>query len=233
MQLLVSVASADEAAAAVAGGADIIDAKDPAAGPLGAVEIGVLRQIAAAGAARLITAALGDAADDDAVERAAFGAAAAGARLVKIGFAGVAGATRAATLLDAARRGAANGSNGRCAVVAVGYADADAVDSLNPNDLLDAAAAAGSFGVLLDTAGKNGPGLRGLIGDAAISAWVARAHHRGLMVALAGQLRLDDLDFVRAAGADIAGVRGAACDGGRAGRINVEKVRALAGLALR
>jgi uncharacterized protein (UPF0264 family) len=48
------------------------------------------------------------------------------------------------------------------------------------------------------------------------------------MVALAGRLQLDDLDFVREAGADVAGVRGAACDGGRAGRINAEIVRALA-----
>jgi len=32
---------------------------------------------------------------------------------------------------------------------------------------------------------------------------------------------------VREAGADVAGVRGAACDGGREGRISVEKVLAL------
>ena len=234
MLLLVSVASADEAATAVAGGADIIDAKDPAAGPLGAVRLDVLSQIVStAGAARLVTAALGDAADHAAIERAAFGAASAGAGFVKIGFAGVAGKAQAASLLAAAGHGAASGGDGRCGVVAVAYADADAVASLNPDELLDAAAAAGSAGVLLDTAHKNGPGLRGLIGDEAVSAWVARAHRHGLMVALAGRLQLDDLDFVREAGADIAGVRGAACDGGRAGRISVEKVRALARLALR
>jgi uncharacterized protein (UPF0264 family) len=45
MRLLVSVANGDEAAAALAGGADIIDAKDPAAGPLGAVTIDVLLEI--------------------------------------------------------------------------------------------------------------------------------------------------------------------------------------------
>jgi uncharacterized protein (UPF0264 family) len=231
MQLLVSVANADDAAAALAGGADIIDAKDPAAGPLGAVGNEVLHQIdAAAGARRLITAALGDAADEDAVERAAFGAAAAGARLVKVGFAGIAGTARAAALLGAARRGAARGSNGRCGVVAVAYADAGGVASLSPHDLIDAAAAAGAAGVLLDTANKTGPGLRALYAQDALSAWVARAHQRSLTVALAGRLRMDDLEFVREAGADIAGVRGAACDGGRSGRISVEKVRVLAKL---
>jgi hypothetical protein len=229
MQLLVSVANADDAAAARAGGADIIDAKDPSAGPLGAVGDDVLRQIgAAAGAVRLVTAALGDATDEDAIDRAAFAAASAGARLVKIGFAGIAAPARAAALLGAARRGAANGSDGRCGVVAVAYADAHDAASLGPDDLIDAAAAAGASGVLLDTANKNGPGLRALYSPEALSAWVARAHQRTLMVALAGRLRMDDLALVRDAGADIAGVRGAACDGGRTGRISVEKVRALA-----
>jgi hypothetical protein len=89
------------------------------------------------------------------------------------------------------------------------------------------AAAAKAVGVLLDTAHKQGPGLRQLVSAEALTAWVARAHGMGLMVALAGRLELDDLEFVREAGADIAGVRGAACDGGRTGRISVEKVREL------
>ena len=45
MRLLVSVASATEASAALAGGADVIDAKNPLAGALGAVSVGVLREI--------------------------------------------------------------------------------------------------------------------------------------------------------------------------------------------
>ena len=45
MRLLVSVRSEEEARAALAGGADIIDAKEPSRGALGAVEIGVLREI--------------------------------------------------------------------------------------------------------------------------------------------------------------------------------------------
>ena len=45
MRLLVSVSSAAEASAALAGGADVIDAKDPLAGALGAVSADVLREI--------------------------------------------------------------------------------------------------------------------------------------------------------------------------------------------
>jgi uncharacterized protein (UPF0264 family) len=233
MQLLVSVSSGDEAAAALAGGADIIDAKDPAAGPLGPVTISVLREIShtltvrAIGGARLLTAALGDAADEDEVARAACASAAAGAKLVKLGFAGVAGPARVAALLRAARRGAHAGSGDGCGVVAVAYADADRVASPRADDLLDAAAAAGTAAVLLDTAHKHGPGLRGLLSQDALSAWVLRAHQAALLVAVAGRLQIDDLDFVRDAGADVAGVRGAACEGGRTGRITSERVRAL------
>ena len=90
MQLLVSVRDEIEAEAAVAGGADIIDAKEPLAGALGAVSCEVLRAIVAAvRGARPVTAALGDAADDHTVERDARAFVAAGATLVKIGFAGV------------------------------------------------------------------------------------------------------------------------------------------------
>jgi hypothetical protein len=45
MQLLVSVRSAEEVGPAFAGGADIVDAKEPARGSLGPVDLFVLREI--------------------------------------------------------------------------------------------------------------------------------------------------------------------------------------------
>jgi len=236
MRLLVSVTCAAEASAALAGGADLIDAKDPQAGALGAVSAEVLREIYAAVAGqRPVTAALGDAGDEAAIERAARTFVAAGAALVKVGFAGIASAGRVATLTTAAVRGARAVSDGNGGVVAVAYADADRAASLAPADLVKIAARAGAQGLLLDTADKVGPGLRGLIAPGEIAAWVAEAHDAGLFVALAGKLTADDLPFVRNAGADIAGVRGAACDGGRTGRVAADRVdllrRALCGLA--
>jgi (5-formylfuran-3-yl)methyl phosphate synthase len=44
---------------------------------------------------------------------------------------------------------------------------------------------------------------------------VAEAHDAGLEIGLAGELRAEDLPAVRATGADIAGVRSAACRDGR------------------
>jgi len=250
IRLLVSVTSAEEASAALAGGADVIDAKNPLAGALGAVPVDVLREIhATVAGARLVTAAIGDAADETAIERTAGTFAAAGAALVKVGFAGIASASRIEALIRAAVRGvsAGDGTWGRAirpvgsglsrigppeggphvrcrGVVAVAYADADRVASLSADAFVDVAARGGATGVLLDTADKTGPGLRELMTSTGLARWVAQAHEAGMLVALAGKLAAEDLAFVRDAGADIAGVRGAACEGGRTGRVSSEKV---------
>jgi uncharacterized protein (UPF0264 family) len=231
MRLLVSVANATEASAALAGGADLIDAKDPLAGALGAVPIAVLAEIhAAVCGAHPVTAAIGDAADEAAIEATARVFADAGSALVKVGFAGIASASRIALLAAAAQRGVTAGGAGDCGVILVAYADAKRATSLAPTALVDVAARAGVRGVLLDTADKRGPGLRALIAPDALATWVARAHQRGLLVALAGQLAPDDLPFVRDTGADVAGVRGAACEGGRTGRVSADRVRMLRSL---
>jgi hypothetical protein len=228
MQLLVSVANLVEARAALAGGADVIDAKDPAAGALGPVTSATLHEIhAAVSGARPVTAALGDAVEAAATERAARAATALGATLVKVGFAGVAGTARATELATAAVQGARSGSRGAHGVVVVAYADAERIGSAAPWALLDVASRAGARGVLLDTADKHGPGLRALYAPAALAAWVADAHARRLLVAVAGKLAREDLPYVRDADADVAGVRGAACIGGRTGRVDAARVHRL------
>ena len=176
---------------------------------------------------RPVTAALGDAVGEEEIERAARAFAVAGARLVKVGFAGIASAGRVAALIAAAVRGARARGRGPCGVVAVAYADSHCVESIAPAALVDVAARAGAEGVLLDTADKTGPGLRGLMAPAALAILVGRLHERGLFVALAGQLTAGDLPFVRDTGADVAGVRGAACDAGRMGHVSADRVRLL------
>ena len=139
MRLLVSVSSAAEASAALAGGADVIDAKNPLAGALGPVSLDVLREIyAVVAGTRPVTAALGDATSDSRVERDACAFAAAGARFVKVGFAGISSPGRVAEFVAAAVRGAALGSDGAASVVAVAYADADRVGSIPANSFVRA-----------------------------------------------------------------------------------------------
>jgi len=223
MQLLVSVRSAAEAAAALAGGADIVDTKDPMAGALGPVSIDVLMSVVATvNGATPVTAALGDAVDGDAIERDAAAFVGGGAVWVKVGFGYTAGRTDMETMLAAAARGA-----GLARVIAVAYADHDRAGAPAPADVLEAAARAGIAGVLIDTADKDGPGLTTLMAPQALAAWVDAARRLGLITAVAGKLTAADLTRVRDAGADIAGVRGAACEGGRTGRISAERVRQL------
>jgi uncharacterized protein (UPF0264 family) len=226
MRLLISVADADDAAAAVGGGADIIDAKDPMAGPLGAVTIPTFLSIGdAVAGTRPLSAALGDPSDWTEAASLARAFAARGAAFVKIGFSGVDDRVRAMDLLRATVDGVretADASGGHCDVVAVAYADA--MGPISRDWIGEAALMSGASGVLLDTMRKSGPGLRALVDAHVLAEWVATLHAATLTVALAGRLTIDDLPFVHDSGADVAGVRGAACTGGRAGRVVAEKV---------
>jgi hypothetical protein len=219
MRLLVSVRDEIEAAAALDGGADIVDAKEPSAGPLGRVSLDVFRAITRrVGGPALVTAALGDATDERHVEREAAAYVGAGAALVKVGFGGIADVRRIEALIAAAVRG------GGERVVAVAYADYLLMNSASPDAVLNAAIRAGAAGILIDTADKHGPGLLALMPRDAIRRVVAAAHRAGVLAALAGKLTADELPFVRDAGADVAGVRGAACEGGRTGPISVDRI---------
>jgi uncharacterized protein (UPF0264 family) len=228
MQLLVSVANPEEALQAVDGGADLIDAKDPLAGALGSVSLETLRNIYDVVAGRrVVTAALGDAADEENIERAAFDYGSVGIRFVKIGFADITDRARVECLITAAARGVRATGLAQCGVVAVAYADTGGKTSVEPTALVHAAARAGAVGILLDTARKDGPGLLRLISPAVLERWVDAAHRAGLLVALAGKLTAENLPSICETGANIAGVRGAACEDSRSSRVVATKVRAL------
>ncbi|HEX9108882.1 MAG TPA: (5-formylfuran-3-yl)methyl phosphate synthase, partial [Longimicrobiales bacterium] len=49
----------------------------------------------------------------------------------------------------------------------------------------------------------------------------------GLLAALAGSLGVAEIARAESLGAELVGVRGSACEGGRLGRVREEKVRAL------
>jgi uncharacterized protein (UPF0264 family) len=234
MKLLVSVTSAAEALDAVAGGDDLFDAKDAAAGPLGPVTVDVLRQIhAQVAGSRPVSAALGDAADENSIQHAAGSFARAGAAFVKVGFAEGTRPGKVETLLQAAISGVRIGGGGLSDVIAVAYADIEGPEGVSAEALIQIAAGTGARGVLVDTADKDGPGLLALVSQDRLTRWVVRAHAHGLLAALAGKLTARDLPLVAGIGADVVGVRGAACDGGRTGRVSTEKVRLLSELCSR
>jgi uncharacterized protein (UPF0264 family) len=231
MQLLISVAGPADARAALLGGADVIDAKDPRHGALGPVPTHRLAAIrAAVGGARPLSAALGDAADEDALAGAVAAAAALGVAFVKVGFAGVVSEARARRLAVAAQRAATEVGT---RLVLVAYADWRRAESLAPARVVAVAANAGAAGVLLDTANKGAP-LFTIESPVSVAAWIVAAHAAGLFAALAGGLSGPEFPLARSLGVDVVGVRGAACVGGRTGRVSrtrVATLRALAGAA--
>ncbi len=229
MRLLVSVSDSADARQALDGGADIVDAKDPVSGALGAVSLAVFADIVQAiGRTRPLTAALGDAADAAGIEATARAFTRAGASLVKVGLSGVADPVRQRALTAAAVRGAHAAAMPSSGVVVVAYADTH--DGPSSAEVIALAREAGAAGVLLDTQHKAGPGLRQYHSQAWLGDWVRDAHAAGLQAMLAGRLRPDDLPVLHDTGADVAGVRGAACDGGRTGRVAAANVRSLRAL---
>lgn len=224
MQLLVSVSGPAEARAALIGGADVIDAKEPRGGPLGAVSpvrLAAIRRTV--GSKRPVTAALGDATSERAVAQGARCAARLDIAFVKLGFAGTTSQVRARALAAAA---CASGTG----VVVVAYADWERVASLPPERLVGVAADVGAAGVLIDTARKDAP-LFALQSRQVVGNWVALAHEARLFAALAGGLNHWDVETVLELGADVMGTRGAACTGGRLGRVSPERVAKLVALS--
>jgi len=227
MKLLVSVMDADEARIAAAAGADIVDVKNPGEGSLGAPSPAVIAAVRAAVPAELpVSVAIGDMPNlPGTAALAALGAARSGAAFVKAGLWGVSTVDDAVALLRALREAVPE-----AIVVAAAYADARRVPHapLAPELLPRVASAAGVGVCLLDTAVKDGRGLLEWLSPDELSKLVSEAHAAGLELALAGALRADDLPMVRDTGADIAGVRSAACtDGARSGPLDAARVRAL------
>ncbi len=200
-RLLVSVGSPEEAELALASGADLIDAKDPAAGALGALSVATVAAIRRTiGIRAAVTAVAGDHATAPDALAAAETIAATGVDMVKVGFFPAIDATALIAAL-------ADRLADETQLVAVLFADRQPDLTLLPK-----LAKAGFAGVMLDTVEKSG-GLRRAMTDSALRDFVALARQHHLMSGLAGSLRIDDLPALQPLGADILGMRGGLCDG--------------------
>jgi (5-formylfuran-3-yl)methyl phosphate synthase len=226
VRLLVSVISAKEARRAVAGGADIIDVKDPGEGALGAPAPRVLSEVlSAVGDAAPVSVALGDMPNlPHTAALAARGAALSGAAYVKVGLRGVRSLCDAVALMGAVGDAVGPGVG----VIAAAYADFGSLDPppLAPVLLPEVVRATDIAGALVDTFVKDGRGLYGCLSEAELGDLVARTRATGGIFGVAGQLVFDDLCRVDA---DVVGVRSAVCRGGdRAGDLDAELVAAAA-----
>ncbi len=227
MRLLVSVQDAEEARAAVAGGAEIIDAKDPAAGSLGQVSAGALVAIAEAVPTGVrLSAALGDVASLEEIA-AAFDRITVPVNYVKLGFRGLTDQTLVEDLLAEAVH-LARELPGRPAVIGVAYADHELAGSLSPDIFQRILPEVGADGLLLDTCSKDRGTLFDFQSGAQLAELGAELAPHELTFALGGGLGATDVRRAWEAGAMILGVRGAACEGGRHGRVAERRVRLLA-----
>lgn len=231
MELLISVRTAGETAAALKGGADIVDAKEPANGALGPVTPETLRAIDhSVPTDRPLSVALGDARSVASVWAAmsALPLRSRSRAYVKVGLAGVAAASERRTLLAAAAAAAA-AHPAALRLIPVVYADDEGGEPLG-REIRIAAARIGAAGVLLDTARKDGRSLLDWWPEARLREWVRAVQGDGLEAALAGSLGVAELRRVAVLEPDVVGVRGAACAGGRSGSVEAARVRTLQGV---
>ena len=227
-RLLVSVRNRIEALAALAGGADLIDVKEPARGPLGRADDVVIAAVVRSVAGRRpVSAALGELRAETRL------AAPPGLRYRKWGLAGSgADPTWQETLITSSEVAThVPLSNDVCHLVPVAYADWRCAAAPSLEQVCAFVRRYGSV-VLIDTFDKTaGATLLDYLTVREISELCAWCHAAGIEVALAGSLSASHMKMLKGAGPDWFGVRGAACQGGRRdAAISRQKVRELAEL---
>jgi uncharacterized protein (UPF0264 family) len=225
-QLLVSVRSAAEAEIALAGGAALVDVKEPHNGPLGMAAASVIGAVLDIVAGRVpVSAALGEARDaegflpDTVAAQLAF---------VKYGAAGCRGDLWQRAFSNTQRR--LEALNSSCRVVVAAYGDWQRAGAPSPDELCRFACEQRAGAFLLDTWGKDGSTLLDWMPMPEIETLCRRCRAARVPIALAGSLGPHQIGQLTALDPDWIAVRGAVCRGRRQDNIDLVKVRALAEL---
>ena len=221
VRLLVSVRDVGEALCAAQAGADLIDLKEPADGALGALPVERIAAIVTALRAQhptvRISATVGDLGPGERAEILARvqRVAACGVDDVKVGL-WPASHAQTAALLDAL-------ASCRASIVPVLVADAG-IDAARVEQILRRRAFPA---LMVDTAGKQAGSLLQRVPLASVANFVAAVRLHGALAGLAGSLRLQDADALRALAPDFAGFRGALTVGARDAALDPRLVRQL------
>ena len=219
--LLISVTNADEAGLALAGGADVIDVKQPRRGALGAPSLRALAAVSHVVGGRVpLSVALGELSES--VDRLSL-LKTTGLVFAKVGLAH-AGAEWCEQWTSLVAQYPAS-----VQPVAVAYADHGTARSPCPRDVLGMAERLQCKALLIDTYGKDCGGLLDFMSVGELHDLVGQAQDGGLLAVVAGSLDRVSISRVLDVGPDYVAVRGAACRGGRQGRLDLQRVRGLAG----
>ena len=227
--LLVSVRSPEEANAAIRGGADILDVKEPRRGSLGMADIEVIaaiaRQLADSNHDQThratpipLSVALGEVHDwRDARSIPPLPEA---VTFAKLGLSHLAPHNNWSDEWLRVRHSFEERRTAQLNWVAVAYADADAATSPPIDDVLTAAIDTNCSGLLIDTFTKTGLTLTDCCDLTSLAQLAERCHSAGLFLALAGRLTRESLPTLSRIPADVFAIRSAACEAAtREGRV--------------
>lgn len=219
--LLISVHSADEVEAALAGGADLIDVKEPSRGALGMAEAEVVAAVIQKVKKRVpVSAALGEWGPNALTE--AHWHLELKLDYVKWGLAGYTPTPGwGEDLLDTRRELPAG-----MEMVAVAYADWEKAKSVPPIELVRFAKRFRFRAFLLDTWTKDGKTLLDFIKPAEVAELVESVQRVGMRAAIGGSLKPEHLKQLKGIAPDWYAVRASACAAGkRDGVIDTARVK--------
>jgi uncharacterized protein (UPF0264 family) len=221
-ELLVSVRSVADAAAALQGGAALIDVKEPAHGSLGRASDQTIAEVIQFIAGRKpVSAALGEFRDGSEPFVPP------GLAFAKWGLAGCGAEPLWRRDLAAAADRLRHATPG-CQLVAVAYADWRAAQAPDPAAVVNFVGEQGWEVLLIDTWQKNGKTLVDWLTGDEVAHLCRRCRDAGAAVALAGSLGPPEMARLRSAEPDWFAVRSAACrEGRRDGVICPDRVRRL------
>lgn len=227
--LMISVTNGDETRAALEGGADIIDIKNPAEGALGAPSPAMIQDVCLALKGRNpFSVALGEFPGKPcAAALAAIGSAYFNPNFIKLAFIPYTPPAEIAQTLQEIKKSL------RCVqkpipVVAVAYADTLRYASWNLDQFSAIAMDNGAEGCLVDTWEKKNKSLLDYLSWEEIKQFISSCRSRQLFCGLAGSLRISDVIDITRLKPDIIGVRSAVCGGDRlGGTVSVQAVKDL------
>ena len=222
-RLLVSVRNAAEALAALCGGADWIDLKEPSRGALGAVNAMAARDVVGCVAGQAPISAAGGELIDWPTGAARELLTVRGVSLLKLGLSACHGLIWQSQLRDAQRELAAADVQ----LVAVIYADHERAQAPPPNEIIAFAAEANCPWVLVDTFDKAGGAVGDHFSAADLQALLQSVRKSGRRTVVAGSLTGATIAALPADLVDMVAVRGAACEGGRSGAVCERRVAGL------
>jgi uncharacterized protein (UPF0264 family) len=243
-RLLVSVRNVAEAEAALAGGCDVLDIKEPGRGAMGMADLAtiadIVRRVRGTDAGVPVSIALGEISDWEPVRSVP--QLPPGIAFSKLATAGLGTAPdwsqRLARVIDRFRTKmhvdtktsgeTANEAEAQQARwIAVGYADWELARGPRPEEVIAEAALCGCGGILFDTFSKGEGRLVDWLSIERLEALARRARAAGLLFALAGRLQIGDLPALKTLRPDIVGIRSSACRAGiRTGEVDAGAVRA-------